>query len=221
MKVELLRVDGDELEIVNAARVSYAKRTEVMRERDLGLIRYLARNNEWSPFAHPRLSFRIAASIAVADQLHKHVVAITVIQDPIAYNRTSRRYVTDAPTFDLPDVWRSAPGEGQSKQGSGEPLDKSSQKIIGVGARALADECKNYYDYLLQSGVAPEQARLVLPMCTVTEWISSGSLMAWIRVCKERLPANAQQETRDIAVEIHRHLAEHFPESVKAWGLDA
>ena len=154
MKVELLRVDGDELEIVNAARVSYAKRTEVMRERDLGLIRYLARNNEWSPFAHPRLSFRIAASIAVADQLHKHVVAITVIQDPIAYNRTSRRYVTDAPTFDLPEVWRSAPGEGQSKQGSGAPLSEDMGQIPTAIAMRAVRACAGAYNALLNCNPA-------------------------------------------------------------------
>ena len=123
MKVEMTHMMGTDLTVVNAARVSYGKHTETLRDQDVRLIAYLAKHGHWSnlakhghwsPFAHPQASFRISANIAVARQLFRHQVGLTV-------NETSRRYVTDAPEFDLPDVWRSAPGKGQSKQGSGEP----------------------------------------------------------------------------------------------------
>ena len=108
MKVELIDSMGNDLTVVNAARVSYGKHTDTLREQDKRLIAYLAKNGHWSPFAHPQASFRISANIAVARQLYRHQVGLAV-------NETSRRYVTDAPEFDLPDVWRAAPDAGQSK----------------------------------------------------------------------------------------------------------
>ena len=117
MKVSLIDRMGDDLMVVNAARVSYAKWHDEYTANDTKLLGYLAKHGHWSPFAHPQLSFRISASIAVARQLFRHQVGLAV-------NEVSRRNVDDAPTFDLPDVWRSAPGEGQSKQGSGEPVNK-------------------------------------------------------------------------------------------------
>ena len=111
--------------VVNAARVSYAKHHDTFDDSDERLLRYLARNGHWSPFSHPQASFRISASIAVANQLKRHQVGL-------ALNEVSRRYVTDAPTFDLPDVWRSAPSKGQSKQGSGEPVEDALQKVCSL-----------------------------------------------------------------------------------------
>ena len=212
MKVELIDTMGDDLMVVNAARVSYAKHHVAFEDSDAGLLRYLARNGHWSPFSHPQASFRISANIAVARQLYRHQVGLTV-------NETSRRYVTDAPEFDLPDVWRSAPGKGQSKQGSGEPL--RNQEEIGTWVSELVDMLRDKYDLLLQYGVAPEQARLVLPMALVTEWYWTGSLLAFIRVCYQRLQKDVQQETFRVIIEVAKHLQSHFPESVKAWKLDA
>ena len=136
MKVEMIDKMGTDLTVVNAARVSYGKHTETLRDQDVRLIHYLAKHGHWSPFAHPQASFRISANIAVARQLERHKAGL--LFDPFrrsvqgtyagqgdvetTKNETSRRYVTDAPEFDLPDVWRSAPGKGQSKQGSGEPI---------------------------------------------------------------------------------------------------
>ena len=114
----------------------------------------------------------------MARQLFRHQVGLTV-------NEVSRRYVTDAPEFDLPDVWRSAPGKGQSKQGSGEPIERQ-WAACDIGSEALA-KALDAYDDLLRLNVAPEQARLVLPMAMVTEWIWTGSLYAFARICRERL----------------------------------
>ena len=204
MKVEMTHMMGTDLTVVNAARVSYGKHTETLRDQDVRLIHYLAKHGHWSPFAHPQASFRISANIAVARQLFRHQVGLTV-------NEVSRRYVTDAPEFDLPDVWRSAPGKGQSKQGSGVQIERQWE-ACDIGSEALA-KALDAYDDLLRLNVAPEQARLVLPMALVTEWIWTGSLYAFARICRERLAADAQPETRAVAEGIAAAMATAFPVS--------
>ena len=204
MKVEMTHMMGTDLTVVNAARVSYGKHTETLRDQDVRLIAYLAKHGHWSPFAHPQASFRISANIAVARQLFRHQVGLTV-------NEVSRRYVTDAPEFDLPNVWRSAPGKGQSKQGSGEQIERQWD-ACDIGSEALA-KALDAYDDLLRMNVAPEQARLVLPMALVTEWMWTGSLYAFARVCRERLAPDAQPETRAVAEGIAAAMATAFPVS--------
>ena len=204
--------------MVNAARVSYAKWKEEWDNRDKTLLEYLSVNNHWSPFTHAVVQFRVSASIAVARQLWKTHVGI-VADEPKGWNEMSRRYVSEAPTFDLPEVWRSAPGKGQSKQGSGEGLAFTRQRRINAKVEALMEMVEETYNYILQQYAAPEQARLVLPMATVTEWIWTGSLYAFIRICKERLASDAQEETRVVAKAIRDRLHERFPYSVKAWEL--
>ena len=206
MKVEMIDSMGNDLTVVNAARVSYGKHTDMLRDQDKRLIAYLARNGHWSPFAHPQASFRISANIAVARQLHRHQVGLAV-------NETSRRYVTDAPEFDLPDVWRAAPDAGQSKQGSGEAFIPSSQAWFGNKMQAAVNDAANHYEALLNAGLAPEQARLVLPMALVTEWIWTGSLYAFARVCRDRLGPDAQAETREVAEGIADAMSAAFPVS--------
>lgn len=212
MKVDLLDVMGNDLSVVNGARVSYSKWHDEFERNDIRLLTYLAAHGHWTPFAHPQLSFRITASIAVARQLFRHQVGLAV-------NEVSRRYVTDAPTFDLPEVWRSAPSQGQSKQGSGEPLDMEENWDIPRMVDDCIGQAKFVYGELIAAGVAPEQARLVLPMATETTWIWTGSLMAFLRICKERLAPDAQSETRAVAEEIHKHLKANFEHSLEAWGL--
>ena len=202
MKVELIDSMGNDLTVVNAARVSYGNHTDTLREQDKRLIAYLARNGHWSPFAHPQASFRISANIAVARQLYRHQVGLAV-------NEVSRRYVTDAPEFDLPDVWRAAPGEGKSKQGSGEPI--TCQGAIHAAVNDAVCAAMRLYNHLIYDGVAPEQARLVLPMALVTEWIWTGSLYAFARVCRDRLGPNAQAETRAVAEAIADAMSAAFP----------
>ena len=210
MNVELIDVMGSDLTVVNAARVSYNKRTDKLRQRDIRLIKYLARKGHWTPFAHPHLMFCIAANIAVARQLYRHQVGLAV-------NEMSRRYVDDAPEYNLPQEWRSKPGANQSKQGSGAPLH--TQDIITEMVNDSINASDKTYKGLIRAGVAPEQARLVLPMSMVTEWYWTGSLMAFIRICKERLAPDTQAETQEVAQEIFRHLMAHFPYSVDAWNV--
>lgn len=215
MQVDLLGHYGDDLAAVNAARVSYDKWKEEFDHRDKKLLDFLAREGHWSPMAHCFVSFRVEANLAIARQLWKTHVGI--VPTP-AWNEVSRRYVDDAPEFDLPEVWRGRPELGQSKQGSSGPLE-NQEWITNTVRDYLINSSLSLYDYLLEIGVAPEQARLVLPMATVTKWIWSGTLYAFIRVCKERLADDAQAETRAVVEKIHGHLINLFPESMTAWGL--
>ena len=128
-------------------------------------------------------------------------------------NEVSRRYVTDAPEFDLPSTWRMSPEPGKSKQGSGRAFDASTSEWISADVIRLADQCRDLYVALVERGVAPEQARLVLPMALVTEWIWTGSLYAFARICRERLAPDAQPETRAVAEGIAAAMATAFPVS--------
>lgn len=206
MKVTLIDHMGDDNRVVDAARVSFAKtHVEYTDEQNAKLITYLARNNHWTPMAHAFATFHIKAPIFVARQLVKHQVGLV-------WNEESRRYIDSEPEFWFPDVWRGRP-EGSIKQGSAGAITESWPHVEG---RAATLKCLNTYNSLLQGGVAPEQARMVLPLNTHTEWYWSGSLAAWARVCYLRLDAHAQAETREVAEKISGYMNELFPVSWKA-----
>ena len=191
MQVDFLGSFGDDLFAVNAARVSHAKWKERWDGRDESLVNFLGRMGHWSPMSHCFASFRVTATFAVARQLWK--THIGIVPTP-AWNEVSRRYVDDDPTYDLPEVWRGRPQPGQSKQGSSGEIEQPELATqIAETAIASADAA---YKSLLELGVAPEQARLVLPMAGETLWIWSGTLYAFIRICKERLAPEAQKETQ-------------------------
>ena len=204
MEVTLIDKMGTDLSVVNAARVSYAKTKEVFDVKDEKLIKYLAEHEHWSPFAHASLQFRIKAPVFVARQLVKHQVGLV-------WNEVSRRYVDDAPELYKPDAWRGRPQN--SKQGSdGEvKLDQT----INYNMETTMESCLILYNSLLQKGVAPEQARMVLPQSMMTEWYWSGTLYAFARVCNLRCKPDTQKETQDVANEIDRLTKEAFPRSWK------
>lgn len=195
---------GTDLTVVNAARVSFSKESLELSDKDIRLIHYLAEHGHWTPFAHPQAMFHIRAPIFVARQLGKHQVGLV-------WNEVSRRYVDDTPDYWMPKgSWRSRP-EGSIKQGSGDqeiPLKPSSFAVM----QDAVDE----YERLIAEGVAPEQARAVLPQGMYTEWYWTGSLFAFSRVCKLRLDAHAQQETRAVARDISIHMSRLFPVSWNA-----
>ena len=202
MKVELIDSMGTDLTIVNSARVSFAKVSKQLEDKDERLIHYLAEHGHWSPFAHAFLQFRIKAPIFVARQLVKHQVGLS-------WNEESRRYVDSPPEFYNPTVWRGRPQN--TKQGSdGEVEDQNIPKKVLEQTNLLA--FKNY-NILIKQGVAPEQARMILPQTMMTEWFWSGSLQAFARVCNQRLDAHSQLETRDIARLIQEHAVTKFPVS--------
>ena len=205
MKVEIVDKMGTDLSVVNAARVSYAKSKDAFDVvKDEKLIKYLAEHEHWSPFAHASLQFRIKAPVFVARQLVKHQVGLV-------WNEVSRRYVDDAPELYRPDAWRGRPQN--SKQGSdGEvKLDQT----IEYNMETSMESCLILYNALLQKGVAPEQARMVLPQSMMTEWYWSGTLYAFARVCNLRCKPDTQKETQEVANEIDRLTNEAFPRSWK------
>lgn len=238
MAVTLIDSMGSDLSVVNAARVSFDKESswveqdenvyvtdyvvetrvnKYLGEPDAKLISYLAKHNHWSPFAHCFASFRIKAPIFVARQLVKHQVGL-------AWNEVSRRYVDSEPEFFFPDVWRGRP-EGSIKQGSSGEVNVLPCMVVGLSdpdyeyeiwPEQTAQLCLAQYNDLLAQGVAPEQARMILPQNTMTEWIWSGSLMAFARVCKQRLDSHAQAETHDVAVLIDAEMSKLFPVSWEA-----
>ena len=210
MKVELINAMGSDLSVVNAARVSFAKKSDELDAKDLKLINYLAEHKHWSPFAHSFLQFHIKAPIFVARQLVKHQVGLS-------WNEVSRRYVDDDPEFFTPRVWRGRPTN--SKQGSNGLINSPS--AADTCLKEANQQAAKHYQMLLALGVAPEMARMVLPQTLMTEWYWSGSLYAFARVCNQRLDRNTQQETQTIAAHIHKHCSDLFPHSWAALTKEA
>lgn len=216
MKVELIDHMGSDLSVIDAARVSFDKRSEwemmkdadgitkrVLNNRDARLLKYLAEHNHWTPFSHATVTFRITVPIYVARQLAKHQIGGTV-------NEVSRRYVKYTPVLDVPTQWRRA--AENVKQGSSEELvkiDPSMQNQIDKWQEMTT----LLYQDLLLLGVCPEQARAILPVCSETTWVWTGSLYFFARVCRLRLDPHAQKETREVAERISSIMVELFPES--------
>lgn len=196
---------GDDLLVVNAARVSMDKFKEEFGDGDSRLIKYLARENHFTPFTHPQITLLEEIPIAVARQRFKHTVGFS-------YNEVSRRYVSTAPSVFIPDVWRSKP-EGNIKQGSGAPLSDALQETVRASVISLVDKALMTYDSLLELGVAPEQARLVLPQNMMTQYYVTGSLAAFARSYKLRIDGTTQQETQDLAKKWDEIIRPLFPES--------
>ena len=199
MEVELIDKMGSDLTVVNAARVSFGKNKEMFEASDEKLISFLAKHNHWSPFAHCSVQFRIKAPIFVARQLVKHQVGLS-------WNEISRRYVDYEPEYYIPTLFRKRAKD--KKQGS-------SNETIEYD---IADTIKNAnttYNDMLDKGIAPELARMVLPQNMMTEWYWTGSLYAFARVCELRCAEDTQEETRIIANSIDVFCNEEFTYSWK------
>jgi thymidylate synthase (FAD) len=224
--IEVTYIDhmGSDLSVVNAARVSFGKKSEceetrwvemgdwsgdmpVVNERDSKLIKYLAREKHYSPFNHTYVTFHVKAPIFVARQLVKH--------EYMPWNEISRRYVDEEPEFYVPDVWRGRSAD--KKQGS--------EGVVEVmDAYFHADELGNtisevtldLYHNLLAEGVAPEQARMVLPQSMMTEWYWSGTMKAVHKMCSLRCKPDTQYESRLVAEAIDDKMAKLFPVSWEA-----
>ena len=185
---------GSDLSVVNAARVSFGETSIVLHDTDQKLIKYLAKHKHMSPFGHCFASFHVKAPVFVARQLVKHKF--------LRWNEISRRYVSDTPEFYTPDVWRGKSAD--KKQGS--------EGVVDVGGWGDANwACAIAYNDLLEHGVAPEQARMVLPQSTMTEWYWSGSLDAFADMCNLRCKPDTQAETRLVADIIAGRMIHLFP----------
>ena len=202
---------GSDLSVVNAARVSFGKKHTKFLDGDSKLIRYLAEHKHMSPFGHAFASFHIKAPIFVARQLVKHKF--------LRWNEISRRYVDEDVDLYYPpnDVWRGRSGD--KKQGSDGEVDLKYPAMNGFLLDDLIEENEAQrllYRNLLKAGVAPEQARMVLPQSTMTEWYWSGSLDAFADMCNLRCKNDTQYETRVVANKISEKLLDLFPVSWEA-----
>lgn len=203
--IELLDVFGNDLTVVNAARVSFAKESKVMTEADGKLIRYLAKHNHITPFFHPQARFRIKIPIFVAREWFRHTIGF-------ARNEVSRRYVDTEPECWVPGADGMRERDPKLKQGSRENPCAAADEANAVMEESMHSAMETY-KRLLAMNVAPEVARAVLPQSMYTEFIETGSLSAYARLCKLRLDPSAQAEIRMYAGMIADLLRPHFPVS--------
>jgi thymidylate synthase (FAD) len=202
---------GDDLSVVNAARVSFGKKSDymprvhmgepkVLQYKDDRLIKYLAKHNHKSPFNHTFTTFHVKAPVFVARQLVKH--------EYMPWNEISRRYVDSEPEFYVPEEWRGRSAD--KKQGSDGTV-KSNANVPYFN-----DTMLGVYTQLLDEGVSPEQARMHLPQSMMTEWYWSGSLFAFAKMCGLRLKEDTQAETRVVAEKVEDVMAKLYPVSWEA-----
>jgi len=213
--IEVTYIDhmGSDLSVVNAARVSFGKKSEwmprihygeqlVLKPKDAKLIKYLAKHKHKSPFNHTFVTFHVKAPIFVARQLQKH--------EYMPWNEVSRRYVDDEPEFYQPDVWRGRSED--KKQGSDGEINDIRPSV----ARNMVEDCRQNYNYLLAKGVSPEQARMVLPQSMMTEWYWSGTVFSFAKMCSLRCKDDTQAETRVVADAIDEEMENLYPVSWEA-----
>lgn len=216
--VRTVSVLGSDIDVVNAARVSFDKEVKSLEEKDLSLISFLVKNKHDSCLRHCAMAFEIYAPLMVARQWYKHNVASTMLDDQLGWNESSRRYITENEEFyiPLPDKWRGVPAN--RKQGSAEPVE------VGVGAKYTQQLRKQITDghrlYLeaLNDGIAPEQARLLLPAYAMyVRWRWTASLNALLHFISLRNDPHSQWEIQQYANIINQQVTEYFPQTAKAW----
>lgn len=213
--VRLVDVMGDDLRVVNAARVSYAKESKELSDRDIRLIKYLARHGHTSPFRHAMLSFEIYAPLMIARQWWKYVVGSDHVMD--AWNEASRRYITLEPEWYVPKEheWRKKPAH--SKQGSdGFVHPELGREATARLMRQLEEGMKDY-EWALEQGIAPEQARLLLPSAygMYTPWYWTASLQSVAHLINQRTAPDAQKEFQAYAKAVYQLTRPYFEHSLK------
>lgn len=215
--VRYIKHMGSDLDAINSARVSYMKESTEFSERDARLLSFLGREEHTSVFRHSAITFEIYAPFMVARQWWKNVVASSHVEDQLGWNESSRRYVTEEPTFYVPesDEWRSKPEN--SKQGSGAPLDKETGLDLTIELTSYIQKGVELYNEAMALNVAPEQARLFLPAYGMfVRWRWTSSLAAVVHFLHQRLEHDAQVEIQLYAKATRNILAEHFPHTVEA-----
>ena len=206
MKVEYMLHMGDDLFVANVARVSFAKEKEVFGQDDERIIKFLARENHWTPFGHPQITLRVKAPVPIRTQCFKSKVGFVE-------NEESRRYISTRPEVYVPEFFRAAP-KGSIKQGSGGLHYNSPRWKYLYEARA--ETAIGLYNAMIEDGVCPEQARFILPQGCMVNWIWTGSLQAYSRFCKLRQDGHAQKEVQEVANLVSDIIEPLFPVSWKA-----
>lgn len=210
MKAELIDSMGNDARVVNAARVSFNKEIQAMGEKDERLIHYLARHNHFTPFTHCFVTLRETVPIFVARQRFKHTVGFS-------YNEVSRRYVDEEPEFFYPDGWRKA--AENKKQGSSDELIPEPpvwEREDSYGYHEYLKLAQKMYNTYIEAGIAPEQARMILPQSMYTSYFVSGSLSAWARAYNLRSQEDAQLEIQELAEQWNPIMSSLFPVSWRA-----
>ena len=216
--VRLVGSWGDELSIVNSARVSYDKESDNLNNKDISLLDFLIKHKHDSTLRHCGFTFEVYAPLMVARQWYKHAVGSSHIDDQLGWNESSRRYVTENEEFyiPLPGEWRSVPDN--SKQGSGEPVSDDVGAMMYMHLIRMVDMGQRYYEEALKLGVAPEQARLLLPAYGMyVRWRWTTSLNAALHFLSLRLGNGAQSEIVEYAEAVNQLIEPIFPNAVKAW----
>ena len=246
MLAEYIDHMNNDLTVINAARVSFNSASAELKEKDIGLINFLARGcsskewqnhiddlyelcmepndidellhyvkampTHWTPFSHAQITMRETVPIFIARQRFKHMVGFT-------YNEVTRRYVDDEPEFHIPSEWRSRPDKS-IKQGSGDDiiyhLKGDGSDFVGGHYQEFIGKAKELYQRMLESGIAPEQARMVLPQSMLTSYWVTGSLYAWARAYIQRSDDHAQLEIQELAAQWQDIIQPLFPHSWNA-----
>ena len=218
--VRLVDVLGNDLSIVNAARVSYDKESIEFEDRDQKLLNFLMREEHTSPLRHAALTFEIYAPLMVARQWWKYAVASTHIDDQNGWNESSRRYITEQEEFYIPGSgeWRSKPAN--SKQGSGLPVNIEYGEALNEKLDFYVNLGVRLYNEALANGVAPELARLFLPAYGMyVRWRWTVSLQGAITFLTQRLEHDAQVEIQQYAKAVNDLVYESFPKTIDAWNM--
>ena len=207
---------GSDLEVVNAARVSYDKSVDSLESKDERLLEFLIKNKHDSTLRHCTISFEVYAPLMVARQWYKHTIASTYIDDQNGWNESSRRYVTEEPVFHVPKTWRLAPEH--SKQGSGGNMSPEMSQRLYARFKYHVEESVNLYNQLLTIGAATEQARLFLPAYAMyVRWRWTTSLNAALHFCSLRQADDAQSEIREYGDAVFSILEQLYPLSTRYW----
>lgn len=203
MQVEYIDHMGNDESIVLAARVSFAgdDYNDRTKEQNTNLIKYLAKHNHWTPFAHTSITLRVRAPVPIRTQCFKH-------KQGFVENEESRRYISSEPTFFFPE-WRSS--TANKKQGSGGEVDVATKFKATDIYCGIIEKAEEAYIQLLNQGIAEEQARFVLPQGTEVNWYWTGSLAAYARFCKQRMDPHAQKEIQELAQEISNIIKPLYP----------
>jgi thymidylate synthase (FAD) len=215
--VRLVDTLGNDLSVVNAARVSYDKESYEFEPRDEKLLSFLVREGHTSPFRHAALTFEVYAPLFVARQWWKYAVSSTHVDDQNGWNESSRRYITEEEQFYVPlhDQWRSKPEN--SKQGSGEPVSESLGMVYTNKLINLIAQGTEWYHEAMDDGIAPELARLFLPAYGMyVRWRWTVSLQGVMTFLNQRLEHDAQWEIQEYAKAVKLLSQDAFPQTLKA-----
>ena len=218
--VRLLDVMGNDLTIVNSARTSYDKESQELDNKDIGLLNYLMKHKHYSPLRHAVMAFEIYAPLMVKNQWIKHLVGSSHVDSQFGWNESSRRYVTEELEYYTPMLFSEAPES--SKQGAGGIVDQATNEWMQDKIEHIQFLGSMHYEQALEKGIAPEQARLLLPAYGLyVRWRWVASLDATLNFINLRLGEGAQNEIVEYARVIADYTYANFPETMLAYSEHA